>query len=438
MDELYWIWLSLAVSPGTVLPNELVRHFGSAKAVWEADEEALKSVSVPFYGHEKALCEKDTARAKEVRDYCRRNGVLILTPESEGYPEPFRSLANAPAVLYALGDPDLFSGMFTAAAVGSRHPTSYGEACAKRISYDLARSGAGIVSGLAEGVDALAHRGALAAGGKTCGVIGCGIDRVYPSSNEDLYREVAKKGLILSEFAPGTPPSARNFPIRNRLIAALADAVLVIEGSEKSGSLITAEEALKQQKPLYSVPGSIFASQCAGSNFLLKLGARPLLSPYEVLSDFQDRYPYLHTGVEFFEKERDRRRKEETEQVKKAARVRKTRVKKEIGKFVFSTSEKKKPKETEAPEKPLPPAFTFREEAPGDAESAPPFFLLNEEERAVLERIPYTPAAADAVVREGESVSDLLRVLTKLEINGLVRRMPGGKFVRADRAEDRE
>ena len=415
-----------------MLPAELLRRFQTAKGVWEADEKDLKDLSVPLYGHEKALLNKDLSLAEKVLKECRKKGVRILTPEGEGFPEAFLALPNPPVVLYALGDPDLFGDSFVAGVVGTRTPSAYGEACAKRISYDLARSGAGIVSGLAQGVDALAHEAALYAGGKTCGVIGCGIDRVYPSCNADLYRRVAGSGLILSEFAPGTPPVPRNFPVRNRLIAALSHAVLVIEGSEKSGSLITAEEALKQRKPLYSVPGSIFASQCAGSNFLLKIGARPLLSPYEVLSDFQDRFPELTAGVAFFEKERDRKKKQLVEETKRSARVKKTRVKKEIADFVFSSVPPGKAPEKQAPRAASP------EQAPEARENVAPYFLLNEEERALLERIPYAPVSPDSVAEGEENVSDLLRTLTKFEINGLVRRLPGGKILRTDRAEDRE
>ncbi|MBQ3076134.1 MAG: DNA-protecting protein DprA, partial [Clostridia bacterium] len=168
---------------------------------------------------------------------------------------------------------------------------------------DLARSGAVIVSGLATGIDAAAHRAALYHGSFTVGILGCGIDKVYPKENAELYEEVIRDGLLMTEYPPGTAPMGRNFPVRNRLISALSDAVCVDEGSEQSGSLITAEDALKQGKALYAVPGSIFARESAGSNFLLRIGAKPCLSAYDLVEDFRTRYPSLEGAVALFKKE---------------------------------------------------------------------------------------------------------------------------------------
>ncbi|MBQ3866618.1 MAG: DNA-processing protein DprA [Clostridia bacterium] len=429
---LSWLWLSGACRPGSVLPSTLLKFFGSPEKIYEAGEEDLDQVDTNFYGHEENLCDKDLEKARSILSYCRENGVGIMTPDDFLYPEKLRAIPNKPIVLYYLGnffDPDT---TFTVGVVGTRRASPYGVHAAKRISYDLARSGAAICSGLAAGIDAAAHRAALYCGAFTVGVLGCGIDRVYPKENEGLYAEVIEKGLVMTEYPPGTVPAGRNFPVRNRLISALSDAVAVIEGGETSGALITAEDALQQGKALYAVPGSIFAADSAGSNFLLKVGAKPLLSAYDVIHDFQQKYPGLEGSVKLFRKEAEERA------AKKAVKKKKKEptVRDKIKKYAFPGL-----KRADEDKEPVPPAYEFipiSDVAPAEEEGAPaPVSLpqLSEEERALYARILFDPVSPDQLVGEGESVSEVLPILTKLEIRGLVTRAPGGRFVRTDRAE---
>ena len=307
--------------------------------MYDATEEDFAELDVPFYGHEKELCDKSMDRAKDILSWCKKEKVGIVTPEDYFYPDAFRVLPNKPMVLYYLGNFCDFDNRFTVGVVGTRHPSNYGIHAAKRISYDLARSGAVIVSGLASGIDAAAHRAALYHESFTVGIIGCGIDKVYPKENAELYEEVIRKGLLMTEYPPGTAPMGKNFPVRNRLISALSDAVCVIEGSEQSGSLITAEDALKQGKALYAVPGSIFARESAGSNFLLRIGAKPCLSAYDLVEDFRIRYPSLEGAVKLFKSDR-------IEQRKKPEKKKSPDLKKKIRSYVFpgsSRSEEEKP-----------------------------------------------------------------------------------------------
>ncbi len=420
---LYWLWLSLACRPGSVLPSTLLKYFGSPEKIYHASEEELKEVDTNFYGHEKDLADKDLERAKSVLNYCRKNKVGIATPDDYFYPECFRVIPNKPMVIYYLGNFCDLDNRLTVGVVGSRRPSEYGLHAAKRLSYDLARAGAVIVSGMALGVDGAAHRAALYHGSFTVGVLGCGIDRVYPEENRNLFENVIRDGLLLTEYPPGTAPLGRNFPVRNRLISALSDAVLVIEGSELSGSLITAEDALKQGKKLYSVPGSIFSRGSAGSNFLLKAGAVPCLSAYDIIEDFRLRYPALKEALSLFGKEDEPTRKKKNPEIKKKAKN-----------YVFPGSKRKEEKEA------VPPEYEFIsiDEVKEDRdESAPRAVLptLSQEEREIYTAIGYEPVAADLLVGDGKSVSDLMRILTKLEIKGLVRKAPGGKYVLCDRAE---
>lgn len=434
-ELIYWLWLSLACRPGSALPSTLLKFFGSPKKVYEANEEDFAQLDVPFYGHEKELCDKSLEQAKAILAWCKKEKVGIMTPDDHFYPTAFRVLPNKPMVLYYLGNFCDFDNRLTVGVVGTRHPSNYGLHAAKRISYDLARAGAVIVSGLASGIDSAAHRAALYHESFTVGIIGCGIDKVYPKENAELYEEVIRKGLLITEFPPGTAPMGKNFPVRNRLISALSDAVCVIEGSEQSGSLITAEDALKQGKALYSVPGSIFARESAGSNFLLRIGAKPCLSAYDLVEDFRTRYPSLEGAVSLFKNGEVKQKKKQT---KKSPDL-----KKKIRSYVFPGSARTE--DTKA----VPDEYEFilidgkndpaiPTESEGETEKtsqASCLPQLSSEERSVYSALGYEPVPADALVSEELNASSLLRILTKLEIKGLVRKVPGGKYVLADRAE---
>ncbi len=426
-ELLYWLWLSLVCRPGSVLPSTLLKFFGSAKGVYEATESDYSQIDTPFYGHEKDLLEKDLEKAERILSYCKKEKIGIMTPEDYFYPDRFRVLPNKPILLYYLGNFCDFDNRFTVGVVGSREPSEYGLHAAKRISYDLSRAGAVIASGLASGIDGAAHRAALYNEGFTVGILGCGIDRVYPKENASLYEEVIRKGLVITEYPPGTAPIGRNFPTRNRLISAISDAVCVIEGSEQSGSLITAEDALKQGKGLYAVPGSIFSRSSAGSNFLLKVGAKPCLSAYDLVEDYRTKYPSLEGALPLFGK------KEEKKPKKKAA----PNLKKKFRSYVF-------PGQREEKEEALPKEYEFvmisdlPDESEGGAEKeklASPLPGMKPEEIRIYSALGFEPVSADSLVSDTDRVSDVMRILTKLEIKGLVRKVAGGKYVLTDRAE---
>jgi DNA processing protein len=221
-------------------------------------------------------------------------GAQILTHLDADYPAPLRQLALPPPVLYRRGilPPALLSGEGPAAAiVGSRHPSTYGREAAWLFARDLARAGVAVVSGFARGVDAAAHRGALAGGGTTVAVLGCGVDVAYPREHHrrsgGLADEVAAQGALLSELPLGAPPLKGHFPIRNRLIAALTQATLVVEAAVRSGSLITARCALELGREVLALPGRVFDDNAMGPNALLADGARPALHPRDVLAALQ-------------------------------------------------------------------------------------------------------------------------------------------------------
>ena len=214
-------------------------------------------------------------------------GHRFLPRSARGFPPLLRAIHDPPAGLFLRGDaePELLSRP-AVAVVGARASSGYGSSVARSLGRELAAAGLVIVSGLARGIDAEAHRGALDGRGTTVAVLGCGIDRDYPAAHAELARRVATAGLIVSEYAPGVEPAPWRFPARNRIVAGLCAATVVIEARERSGALITADLALEEGREVFAVPGEITSSLSAGTNALLKLGAAPLTGAADVLASF--------------------------------------------------------------------------------------------------------------------------------------------------------
>lgn len=282
--------LRLAIVPGMgpARTTVLLSRFGSVDRVLGAG--AARIAEVPGFGKEFArrVAAAGTAeglqRARAALDALERVGARVVTQADAAYPQSFRALPDPPFVLYAMGDVQLMSEP-AIGIVGTRTPTDYGRRVASKLAYDLARAGYGIASGMARGIDAAAQMAALDAGGATVGVLGHGIDRIYPPENERLFHRVRERGLLISEMAPGEEPMAGNFPRRNRLIAALSAGVLVVEMGEKSGARHTVEYALELGKEVFAVPGQIGSEMSAGTNQLLKEGARLVTSAQDILEE---------------------------------------------------------------------------------------------------------------------------------------------------------
>ncbi len=282
--------LRLAIVPGMgpARTTALLARFGSVERVLGAP--AAQIAEVPGFGPEFArrVAAAGTAqgrdRARAALDVLARVGARVVTQVDAEYPQLFRTLADPPFVLYAMGDVHLMSEP-AIGIVGTRAPTDYGRRVASRLSYELARAGYGIASGMAKGIDAVAQAAALDAGGATVGVLGHGIDKIYPPENQRLFHRVRERGLLISELAPGEEPLAGNFPRRNRLIAALSAGVLVVEMGEKSGARHTVEFALELGKEVFAVPGPIGSAVSVGTNQLLKEGARLVTSAQDILEE---------------------------------------------------------------------------------------------------------------------------------------------------------
>lgn len=242
-------------------------------------EEALSAVSKKKKIFPQKKAEEEIMRA----ELCCAE---IITLEDELYPYNLKQIEDCPPVLYAKGNTEFLKNSNMLAVVGSRNASLSAVKLAENISSRVAKSDIVIVSGMARGIDAAAHRGALAATGKTVAVLGTGVDVVYPPENENLYQELLKKGLVISEYPFGTKPQASNFPRRNRIVSGLSKGVLVIEAGLKSGSLITAGQALEQGRDVYAIPGAPYDGRASGCNKLLKEGAVLVDSAEDILENF--------------------------------------------------------------------------------------------------------------------------------------------------------
>lgn len=285
---LYWIWLSMACTPGSSTFGKLLEKFEDAKDIYEASDDIIASLITSKSRDFKAVTDKNLDGAQAVLDFCVEKRVGILAYSDGNYPELLRRIKNPPVLLYYRGILPNFKEAFPISVIGTRRLTEYGKKNAFNISRDLARSGAIIVSGMAIGIDGVAHAGALSCGGKTVAVIGSGIDVCYPESHLNLARAIVKGGCVMTEYAPGTRPNRENFPTRNRIISGISNATVVIEGKEKSGALLTARHAKEQDRVVYALPGNVGSPTSQLTNLLIKNGAKLCTSADDIIRDFAD------------------------------------------------------------------------------------------------------------------------------------------------------
>jgi DNA processing protein len=283
-ESQYWLGFSLVPLIGTRRFRRLLEAFGSAEAAWHATPEALQRAGLDGAALASLLKTRQTLDLGAESERVRRAGAYLLTLDDPSYPPLLAVLPDAPTVLYVKGT--IESADRTAVAiVGTRRATTYGRDAAQFFARGLAQNGVTIVSGLAHGIDATAHRAAIEARGRTIAVLGCGIDKVYPRDHATLTEQIIRHGAVISEFPIGTAPDARNFPRRNRVISGISMGVLVVEAPEKSGAIITTTCALDQGRDVYAVPGNIFNPASAGTNRLIQDGAKCVLTPEDVLSE---------------------------------------------------------------------------------------------------------------------------------------------------------
>lgn len=367
--SLPWLALHLTRGLGSRLTGKLLRQFGSPEGVFKASLTELEACRLPAATAQAVKSRAGFRDAEKELAEVRRTGCGLLHWQDADYPHRLLEIYDPPPMLYVRGDPQVLR-RHAIAVVGTRRPTPYGNQIAERVSRDLAERGLVIVSGLARGIDSSAHRGACAASrGSTVGVLGCGIDVVYPKENRKLFAEVERRGAIISEFALGAYPSPDNFPVRNRIVAGMALGVMVVQGAQYSGSLITSRLAMEFGREVFGVPGNVTEGASFAPNQLIKQGAK-LVTGWE---DVVEELP--------------------------------TEIRAELFPVDATTAEER--------------ASLF-EQALSPAEKKL-YELLRVEEAMHVDEL---------VERTGLSSSETLASLCELEMKGIVRQMPGKQFVK--------
>lgn len=278
----FWVGFNLVKGIGAARLRLLLDHFGDAQTAWQASSQDLLAAGLGAKLVKSMVRARADVSLEQVWERMHAQGVTVLTWEDEGYPRRLMEIGQSPPVLYVRGEL-LPEDEWAVAIVGTRRITHYGRQVTEEVAAAMAHNGITVVSGLARGVDSVAHQSALNAGGRTLAVLGSGVDQIYPPEHQRLAERIVECGALISSYAPGTPPEGINFPPRNRIISGLSMGVVVVEAGERSGALITSGFAAEQGREVFAVPGNITAPQSRGANRLIQQGAHPLLRPQDVL-----------------------------------------------------------------------------------------------------------------------------------------------------------
>ncbi len=411
---LYWVWLSEKCAPDTPVFSILYHTLGSVEKIYSATEEELKNVYGISKKNIKMFLDKSTDRAVDILKKCQKNNIGILPYNDELFPSRLRTIKNPPVLLYYKGRLPEFDKEVCIGTVGTRTPSSYGCRCAYEISFDLALSGAYVISGMAFGIDSVCHKAALDAGGKTVAVLGCGIDIIYPKENSELYERLCINGTLISEYAPSTKATRYSFPQRNRIISGLSLGTLIVEAQLKSGAMITAKKSLEQNRDLFAIPGRLGEFNSLGPNSLIQSGAKPINNAADILKEYEFLYP-------------DKIRLKKTKNIVKNNPFSNT------NNAVITNTKPQKTKSERYT------AVNFEENISSvtpetnAVETKKCFEELPEDQRNICMCLSKaTPMTLEEIVNiTNYSVSNIMSLLTILEIQGIVKAVPGGSFLLA-------
>lgn len=404
---LHWIWYAHRSGVSDWMKKMLLQHFRDPEEIYYAGDHDFDHIDGMTREAAAALTDRNLQNAEEILATCLRKNIHLLTWQDAGYPNRLRNISDPPMVLYYKGNLPDIDGSPVIGVVGTRRASFYGLDVSRRLGYQISKCGGIVASGMAAGIDGKAVYGGLMGGQSVIGVLGCGVDVVYPLSNRELFEDVRRYGCLISEFPPGTPPNKWNFPKRNRIIAGISCGVLVVEAPERSGALITANQAAEQGRDVFVVPGNIDNPACVGSNRLMRDGAIPVGCGWDVMGEYEGLFPdKIHrseardipTGKpeqpENFQREKD---------------------------FPEAQSGQGKEKTTKK-------VIDKEQSAPySDVNATMP--QLSEEERILVDALKHGQRLVDDVIAEtGMGTGKLLGLLTMLEIKGVITRMPGKRI----------
>ncbi len=420
-DTLYWVWLAEKCGPASKDFTKIIEKYQDPFDVYLLDNDEIEQLKDLGDRTRAALCQKDLDPSYDIMTYCKQNRVDIISYGDRRYPERLKMLQDPPIVLYCKGHFPEFDTRLSIGVVGTRSMSEYGKQSAYRISYDLAASSVLTVSGMALGIDGVCACASLTAGGETVAVLGCGIDTVYPKHHAKLYEQICRHGAVITEYSPHEKPYGHNFPKRNRIISGLCQGVLVVEGSEGSGSLITAELAIGQGRQVFAVPGKISDAGAEGPNRLIKEGSYSATCAADILKH----YEFLYGDV--CKKRRSAKKDISADAALEALGLHYavSGAKEEQDEIFLPKKERKTKKNTVAE------PVTEQEVSVAEESGAISVDSLDPITRRIFESLPQDRAvSADAVVGDGISASDAITSLSLLELYGLISSLPGGLYIR--------
>lgn len=411
----YWLWLAHRPNINERQKLLLLQSFQSPEGVYHANASELSFFTWLTPQGRDALADKSLSLYQGALDYCQQEGIQILTYDDPRYPNRLKHIYDPPLVLYYKGTLPEFDGVPVISIVGTRKCTAYGRAIAGRIGAEISACGGMVVSGLAAGIDTAAMTGALQTGKPTVGVLGTGVDVVFPKENRNLFRQVEQCGCILSEFLPKTVGFKWNFPKRNRIISGLSIATVVVEAPEKSGALNTARQALNQGRDVFAVPGNADLPTFQGSNRLLKEGATSVISGWDVLSEYQSSFP-------------DKIHNIQGKVMPPIAQIQPAPTPREpVSAPAKSTNIPKIPKK-DIDNRATTPYIDIKT-------ALPP---LSAEEQAIVDALHGEPKRVDDIIAEtGLSSGAALRSMTMLELKKVISRLPGNRIELKDSSKKR-
>lgn len=409
-----WIWLAEIFGTGSIKTDELVDVFGSVEAIYEASSGDYRRLKYLTPKDHSRLCNKSLDEAERIFSHCGDKNYRILTLDSDLYPGKLRDIPSRPVLLYTHGTMPDVDQVPSFSIVGTRRGTPYGAKVASMMAMGVAQAGGIVTSGMAEGIDTFAHKGALRGNGITIAVLGCGLDVCYPRSNLNLRQSIPGNGCVLTEHAPKVRPTKYAFPIRNRIISGLSEVTVVVEAGIRSGSLITATTAAEQGRTVYAVPGNVDRSESADPNRLIIDGARPLVTVRQLIAETLPLYPHVlrlseleNTSLLDAAKSAEAELLEEVKSVQKHFR---------------------KPKEEEPVQKPL---QGMEAEAQERSMAIPEG--LTELQTRIYELIREgSPNLNEIAAKCSEPVYKVMADLTALELKKVIELLPTGRFIIKD------
>ena len=445
-EQVYWIWLALKLNNQNSVFQRLLDIFNNSPyEIYRADKKALKRADYLSELQRKSLLDKNIDEAVSIYNYCKWNRVGVLNYCDSMYPDSLKAMKNPPMILYYLGNLPNLNNKVCVSVVGTRKMTEYGMRSCYKLAYELASAGAVVISGMALGIDSIAHVGAIAARGTTIAVLGCGIDVIYPKQHRTLRKYICQYGAVITAYHPSSPAYKNHFPERNAIISALSEGTLVVEAPKNSGALITADHAAEQSRTVYALPGSIEEPMSEGPNYLIKNGAVAITEARDILHYYFENHSRLVDPVKLrqgelssdFDNDILDKMGISADCVSKGPKGTPKSLLEKLNYEINNNAEQNSDYYSAPAIKKIngDESITTKKEEKikkePDLVDESVLSTLSETERKIFNELPCDkPTSVDELARVGYPIGTLMATLTVLEIKGLISSLPGGMYIR--------